>query len=170
MNPFVKYTLAVAMGASTTQALAEVEDTAPVDQSTETTIELTAEQQAALDNLQAALDQATAEGKSDAEISAIIAAAVTSNPELAAAITTVATNTNGVSASTVTTAVVQGLSEAPATAAGPSNSNANPETPAPANENAATPATPAVPGSTPAQRATPSPRSGGGGGGTASGG
>ena len=152
MNPFVKYTLAVAMGASATQALAEIKEPAPVDQVAETPVELTTAQQAKLNNLQKALEKAVTDGKTADEISAMIADAVAKDPLLAASIRSLATEIDGITEQIVDAAVIQGLADAPSTAAGPTNPNA---------------ASPAIPGQ---RRATPSPRSSGGGGGSASGG
>jgi len=149
MNPFVKYTLAVAMGASATQALAEIKEPAPVDQVAETPVELTTAQQAKLNDLQKALEKAVTDGKTADEISAMIADAVAKDPLLAASIRSLATEIDGITDQIVDAAVIQGLADAPSTAAGP---------------NATSPATPGQ------RRATPSPRSSGGGGGSASGG
>ena len=156
MNPFVRYSLAVAMGSTVaTSAFAAEEIDTPTSENTpQTEAELSTEQQQTLDLFEKELQAAISSGSAEGQIADLIASAIASNPELAAAIQVIATNAQAVSQETLTAAVIQGLSQAPETAAG------NPTVGD--NQNIPAEPTTVIPQSTPVST--------GGGGGSASGG
>lgn len=114
MNPFVKYTLAVAMGA-VPAVQASAEEAANADQASESAAEeLTTEQKAAIENFSQALNSAIESGKSDDQIAELIAEAVSKYPELTSIIQELSSAME-ISGDLIAAAIIQGL---PTTAAG----------------------------------------------------
>jgi hypothetical protein len=125
MNPFVRYSLAVAMGSTVaTSAFAAEEIDTPTSENTpQTEAELSTEQQQTLDLFEKELQAAISSGSAEGQIADLIASTIANNPELAAAIQVIATNAQAVSQEILTAAVIQGLSQAPETAAGNPTTN-----------------------------------------------
>ncbi len=112
MNPFVKYTLAVAMGSvPAVQVIAE--EATNADQASESQ-ELSADQKAAIEAFSQALNTAIEAGQSDEQIAELIANAVSAHQDLAGLFQELATAME-ISGDLIAAAIIQGL---PTTAAG----------------------------------------------------